>query len=93
MGGVIGKRKIAFDVWGDTVNVASRLEEQGVAGRIQISEATRLLLGEEFEWESRGSIDLKGHGSMPTFLIIGPRRMSIGAEGLPASRSETAASP
>ena len=39
---VIGKRKIAFDVWGDTVNVASRLEEQGVAGRIQISEATRL---------------------------------------------------
>ena len=41
VGGVIGKRKIAFDVWGDTVNVASRLEEQGVAGRIQISEATR----------------------------------------------------
>ncbi len=76
VGGVIGKRKIAFDVWGDTVNVASRLEEQGVAGRIQISEATRLLLGEEFEWESRGSIDLKGHGSMATFLIIGPRRMA-----------------
>jgi class 3 adenylate cyclase len=93
VGGVIGKRKIAFDVWGDTVNVASRLEEQGVAGRIQISEATRRLLGEEFEWESRGAIDLKGHGSMATFLIIGPRRMAIGAEGLPASRSETAASP
>jgi adenylate cyclase len=80
VGGVIGKRKIAFDVWGDTVNVASRLEEQGVAGRIQISDATCRLLGEEFELESRGSIDLKGHGSMATFLIVGPR-------------SETAASP
>jgi adenylate cyclase len=83
VGGVIGKRKIAFDVWGDTVNVASRLEEQGVAGRIQISEATRLLLGDEFDWESRGSIDLKGHGSMPTFLITGPRGVG----------SETTASP
>jgi class 3 adenylate cyclase len=72
VGGVIGKRKMAFDVWGDTVNVASRLEEQGVAGRIQISEATRLLLGEEFECESRGSIDLRGHGPMATYLIVAP---------------------
>jgi class 3 adenylate cyclase len=91
VGGVIGKRKIAFDVWGDTVNVASRLEEQGVAGRIQISEATRLLLDDEFEVESRGSIDLKGHGSMATFLIVGPKSMSIGADGLPAARGETVA--
>jgi adenylate cyclase len=92
VGGVIGKRKIAFDVWGDTVNVASRLEEQGVAGRIQISEATRLLLGDEFDWESRGSIDLKGHGSMPTFLIIGPRRVTV-ADGVPEARGETLAAP
>ena len=79
VGGVIGKRKIAFDVWGDTVNVASRLEEQGVAGRIQISEATRRLLGDEFEWESRGSIDLKGHGPMATYLVVGRRSEGIGA--------------
>jgi len=79
VGGVIGKRKVAFDVWGDTVNVASRLEEQGVAGRIQISEATRRLLGDEFEWESRGSIDLKGHGPMATYLIVGRRSEGIGA--------------
>jgi adenylate cyclase len=92
VGGVIGKRKIAFDVWGDTVNVASRLEEQGVAGRIQISEATRLLLGDEFDWESRGSIDLKGHGSMATFLIIGPRRVTV-ADGVPEARGETLAAP
>jgi class 3 adenylate cyclase len=75
VGGVIGTRKMAFDVWGDTVNVASRLEEQGVAGRIQISEATRLLLDEEFECESRGTIDLRGHGPMATYLIVAAPRV------------------
>ena len=50
-----------------------------MAGRIQISEATRRLLGDEFEWESRGSIDLKGHGPMATYLVVGRRSEGIGA--------------
>ena len=50
------------------------------------------LLDDEFEVESRGSIDLKGHGSMATFLIVGPRRVTV-AEGLPAARGETVAAP
>jgi len=75
VGGVIGKRKMAFDVWGDTVNVASRLEGQGVAGRIQISEATRLLLDGKFDCESRGTVDLRGHGPMATYLIVAEPRV------------------
>lgn len=59
--GVIGKTKFSYDLWGDTVNVASRLESQGLPGRIQVSEATRSRLGERFRTSPRGEIPLKGH--------------------------------
>jgi adenylate cyclase len=69
VGGVIGARKFAFDIWGDTVNIASRLESQGVPNRIHVSEATWRLVEGRFRGRPRGRIDLRGHGVMPTYTI------------------------
>ena len=68
--GVIGTNKLYYDLWGDTVNVASRMESTGVNGRLQISEATRQSLGDEFRVEARGAIDIKGKGTMDTFFVF-----------------------
>lgn len=68
--GVIGKKKFHFDVWGDTVNTASRMESQGIAGRIQVTENTYQLLKDEFNLEPRGGIDVKGKGKMETWLLM-----------------------
>ena len=70
--GVIGLKKFAYDLWGDTVNTAARLESHGAAGRIQISEATRELLGDGYRVEARGPIDLRGKGLHSTFWLEGP---------------------
>lgn len=67
--GVIGKHKFIYDMWGDTVNTASRMESQGIAGRIQISDVTRQRLGEQFEVEKRGVIDIRGIGEMQTWFL------------------------
>jgi class 3 adenylate cyclase len=72
VGGVIGHRKFAFDVWGDTVNIASRLESQGVPNRVHVSEATWRLVRDRFVAAPRGRIDLRGHGAMKTYAIVGP---------------------
>jgi class 3 adenylate cyclase len=69
--GVIGKKKFIYDVWGDTVNIASRMESHGVPGKIQVSEATYALVKHLFEFESRGEISVKGKGAMKTFLLVG----------------------
>ena len=69
--GVIGKRKFIYDLWGDTVNIASRMESQGVAGRVQITDTTRRRLGEQFEMEKRGVIDIKDIGEMHTWFLNG----------------------
>lgn len=69
--GVIGKIKFTYDLWGDTVNVASRMESSGVAGKIQISEQTRAELGSEFELEERGYVECKGLGQVKTFFLNG----------------------
>ncbi|MGJ4748358.1 adenylate/guanylate cyclase domain-containing protein [Leptospira sp. SA-E8] len=66
--GVIGKKKFAYDLWGDAVNTASRLESHGVPGRIQISEATYDLLGDTSQLEIQRLIDVKGKGQMKTYL-------------------------
>jgi class 3 adenylate cyclase len=73
LAGVIGRRKFAFDVWGDTVNVASRLESQGPPNRVHVSNATWLLVKDQFDAERCGSIDLRGHGAMQTHVIRGRR--------------------
>ena len=72
-GGVIGSRKFAYDVWGDTVNIASRLEQAGVPGRIHVSQQTRAMAGNSYEFEARGPIELRGLGAMPTYLVLGPQ--------------------
>jgi adenylate cyclase len=69
--GVIGKAKFSYDLWGDTVNTASRMESHGVAGAVQISEATRQRVANLFEVTPRGEIEIKGKGRMPAFLVIG----------------------
>lgn len=67
--GVIGTSKVFYDVWGDTVNTASRMESNGAAGRIQVTSATRALLGDEFEFESRGLVQIKGIGEIETYWM------------------------
>ncbi len=67
--GVIGAHKFAYDVWGDTVNVASRMESHGIPGRIHVSAETASRLGDRFPIERRGVINIKGKGEMETFLI------------------------
>ncbi|TGK02012.1 guanylate cyclase [Leptospira selangorensis] len=66
--GVIGKKKFAYDLWGDAVNTASRLESHGVPGRIQISETTYDLLEDTSQLEIRRLINVKGKGEMRTYL-------------------------
>ena len=69
IGGVIGKRKFVYDVWGDAVNVASRMESHGMGGTIQITQATYELIKDEFVCESRGTVDVKGKGHMEVWLV------------------------
>ncbi len=69
--GVIGTKKFQYDVWGDAVNTASRMESHGVPGRIQITEATRDLIQDEYECIPRGEIDIKGKGRMKTWFLEG----------------------
>jgi class 3 adenylate cyclase len=69
--GVIGEKKFAYDLWGDTVNVASRMESHGLPGRIQVSEATQRLIASDFDLEERGTLDVKGKGAIKTWLVRG----------------------
>ncbi len=74
IGGVIGRRKFVYDVWGDAVNIASRMESQGLAGKIQVAQATYDLIAEDFICLPRGQIDIKGRGEMKTYVLIGKRQ-------------------
>jgi class 3 adenylate cyclase len=67
--GVIGTKKFIYDIWGDTVNLASRMESLGVPGRVQVTEAVRERLAGRFEFEARGLIEVKGKGLMPAYLL------------------------
>lgn len=68
--GVIGKKKFIFDLWGDVVNTASRLESHGLPDKIQVSQHTYELLGSKFNFECRGSVLIKGKGNMTTYFLI-----------------------
>ena len=68
--GVIGSSKFSYDLWGDTVNTASRMEAQGLPDRIQVTQATYELLCESFRFEERGPIAVKGKGEMRTYWLI-----------------------
>ncbi len=69
--GVIGIKKFSYDLWGDTVNIASRMEAHGLAGQIQVTAATYERLREQYLFKKRGPIQVKGKGEMTTYLLIG----------------------
>jgi adenylate cyclase len=71
--GVIGRKRFLYDLWGDAVNTASRMESHGTSGRIQITRATKELLENEFVCEPRGTIPLKGKGEVETWYLVGRR--------------------
>jgi guanylate cyclase len=71
--GVIGRKRFLYDLWGDAVNTASRMESHGTPGRIQITRATYELLADEFEFEPRGTIEVKGKGEVEAWYLIGPQ--------------------
>ena len=73
MAGVIGTKKFIYDVWGDTVNLASRMEAHGMAGRVQVTHAVKERVEETFEVEPRGLVDIKGKGPMPTWFLVGTK--------------------
>ena len=93
--GVIGSRKFAFDVWGDTVNVASRLESQGMPNRVHISRATWLLVRDRFETEQRGPLRLRGLGAIQTYAVTrrSAPRMVVSADAVPALAPPASAAP
>jgi len=68
--GVIGKNKFSYDIWGDTVNIASRLESHGETGKIQVSETTYYMIKDKFKFEERGLIELRGKGKFKTYYLI-----------------------
>ncbi|HET9520790.1 MAG TPA: adenylate/guanylate cyclase domain-containing protein, partial [Candidatus Limnocylindrales bacterium] len=74
--GVIGRKRFLYDLWGDAVNTASRMESHGTPGRIQVTRATYELLREEFDLEPRGTVPIKGKGDVETWYLIGRREAS-----------------
>jgi class 3 adenylate cyclase len=68
--GVIGKKKFSYDLWGDTVNTASRMESHGVAGQIQVSATTYEQLKRDYQFEPRGPVSIKGKGPLDTYLLL-----------------------
>jgi class 3 adenylate cyclase len=78
--GVIGTSKFIYDLWGDTVNLASRMESTGVPGQIQVTRSVYERLKDSFEFESRGVIQVKGKGEIETWLLLGEaRRVAVSA--------------
>jgi class 3 adenylate cyclase len=75
--GVVGDKKFAYDIWGDTVNIASRMESSGSVGQINISEATHVLISDQYECEARGKIKAKNKGSMDMFFVLNSKNQSI----------------
>ena len=71
MAGVIGRRKFIYDLWGDTVNTASRMESQGLPGQIHVTDRVAAALSPRFAVRPRGTSDVKGKGPMATFLLDG----------------------
>jgi class 3 adenylate cyclase len=80
--GVIGTKKFIYDLWGDAVNVASRMESSGVPGKIQVTEATYERLKERYEFEKRGQVAVKGRGEMTTYWLVGDNLVQTNSTNL-----------
>ena len=81
--GVIGRKKFIYDLWGDAVNTASRMESHGIPGYIQVTEATYNCLRVQYLFKKRGTIEVKGKGTMVTYFLLGRK------PGLTPSSGET----
>ena len=82
--GIVGKRKFQYDVWGDTVNTAERMESSGAAGQVNISQATHDFLGNRFKFVARGELEAKGKGKLAMFFVdyLAPFELALtGREG------------
>jgi class 3 adenylate cyclase len=73
LAGVVGTKRFMYDIWGDTVNTASRMESLGIDGETQVTENTYLLLREDYIFHPRGLIEVKGKRTMQTYLLKGKR--------------------
>jgi class 3 adenylate cyclase len=71
--GVVGTHKFAYDLWGDVVNIASRMESEGIPGSIQVTPETYGLIADRYICEPRGTVAVKGRGDMETFILVGRR--------------------
>ena len=71
--GVIGKHKFIYDLWGDTVNVASRMESTGEPNCIQLSPSTYSVLKDKYQFEIRKNVEVKGKGLMTTYILLGTK--------------------
>jgi adenylate cyclase len=83
--GVVGTRRFFYDVWGDAVNVASRMESTGVQGRIQVPQEVYERLKNTFVFEPRGDVEIKGKGVMPTWFLVAQREGESPADETPSN--------
>jgi class 3 adenylate cyclase len=86
--GVIGTKRFIYDIWGDTVNLASRMESHGVSGRVQVTHAVAERLRGSYQLEERGLIDVKGKGPTPTYFVLG--RVDVATNDAPMPTAEQA---
>jgi class 3 adenylate cyclase len=83
--GVIGTHKFSYDLWGDTVNTASRMESEGIPGSIQISATSFELIKDGFVCEPRGPIEVKGKDTMQTYLLLSRRDAAASTDQAPGA--------
>jgi len=88
--GVIGARKPQYDIWGNAVNVASRMDSTGVLDGIQVTQEVRdILAAKGYPFSCRGTIQVKGKGSMVTYFLDGPRDTKVPPDGVKVARSNS----
>jgi adenylate cyclase len=91
--GIVGREKFHYDLWGDTVNVASRMESHGLPDQIQVTELVYERLKDDFAFERRGVIDVKGKGPTPTYFLVGRAGERSTGDSAPTSAASASVGP
>jgi guanylate cyclase len=90
--GIVGRKRFLYDLWGDAVNLASRMESHGTPGTVQITRATYERIADEFRCEPQGTAEIKGKGPMPVWHVLGPKTREIpGQDASPAAAPQSSA--